>query len=126
MKTFAWSVISFLLFIPATLLNPLCAQEIAYYDLKCEHLVNPVGIDAAHPRFTWKMQDSRKGAKQIAYRIRVGTDSLAVAQGNADYWDTGEVSAAINIVTYQGEPLKPFRRYFWKIEGKDMHGDWRG
>ena len=122
MKTF---VISFVLFISVIGLSPLFAQEVGYYDLKCEHLTNPVGIDASHPRFTWKMQDNRNGAKQTTYRVLVGTDSLSVAQGNADYWDTGEVAAVANIVTYQGEELRPFTRYFWKIEGKDGEGQLR-
>src|SRR5690606_22227614 len=98
------------------------AQEASYYDLKCEHLVNPLGIDAAHPRFTWKMDDKREGARQVGYRLLVGTDSLDVSQGRSDFWDSGAVSSAENLVVYAGKQLRPFTRYFWRVYGKDMHG----
>ena len=45
--------------------------------LQCEYLVNPLGIDAPSPRFTWQLADARQGAKQKAYQVLVSTDSLA-------------------------------------------------
>ncbi len=29
-------------------------------DLECEHLVNPIGIDAPNPRLTWRSEDFRR------------------------------------------------------------------
>jgi hypothetical protein len=28
--------------------------------LRCEYLLNPIGIDAPHPRLTWRLEDARK------------------------------------------------------------------
>src|SRR5688500_12842896 len=52
--------------------------------LECEYLVAPIGIDAALPRLSWRLDDSRVGAKQTAYRIFVGTDSIAVSRGTGN------------------------------------------
>ena len=32
-------------------------------DLRCEHLIRPLGIDRAEPRFSWHLEDERNGAK---------------------------------------------------------------
>ncbi len=96
------------------------AQQGYLYDLRCEYLTNPIGIDAPAPRLTWKIADDAAGAEQIAYRIVVGTDSAAVAQGVGDHWDTGEVLSAAHLVVYAGTPLKPFTRYFWQVESKGV------
>jgi len=88
------------------------------YDLRCEYLNNPIGIDAAHPRFTWKIADDRRGAAQRAYRIVVGTDSAAVATGRGECWDTGEVASDVSRAVYAGEPLQPFTRYYWRVEAE--------
>ena len=34
--------------------------------LECEHLLRPLGIDAANPRLSWQLADSRQGARQTA------------------------------------------------------------
>lgn len=88
--------------------------------LQCEHLVNPLGIDAAHPRLSWYLQDSRAGARQIAYQIYVGTDSVAVNNGKANRW-AAKVNSSSGLITYSGKALEPFTRYFWKVDvwGKD-------
>ena len=53
-------------------------------NIRCEYLTNPLGIDAASPRFTWLLDDNRYEAVQNAYRIAVGTDSAAVASGHGN------------------------------------------
>jgi len=85
--------------------------------LTCEYLVNPLGIDVPSPRLRWQMNDSRKGACQTAYRIKIGTDSLAVAQGKGGHWDTGIVGGSRMLVPFEGNnSLKPFTRYYWTVQ----------
>ncbi len=84
-------------------------------DLRCEHLTNPLGIDAPSPRLTWLLDDTRYGAVQNAYRIIVGTDSSAVARGQGNTWDTQKVSSDQMMVTYQGTALQPFTKYYWQV-----------
>jgi alpha-L-rhamnosidase len=90
--------------------------------LKCEYLVNPIGIDAPQPRFTWQMADSRQHAKQLAYQVIVGTDSSAVSQGNGNFWQTPKIDSAINLVIYQGKPLLPYTKYYWSVRLWDKDG----
>lgn len=94
----------------------------AIVDLKCEYLISPIGIDAANPRLAWKISDPVPGAKQISYRVVVGIDSVAVAQGKGASWDSGEIASDASLVAYQGEKLLPFTRYFWKVTGAGNHG----
>jgi hypothetical protein len=42
-------------------------------DLRCEYLVNPLGIDVQKPRLSWKLDSSIRGQKQTAYQILVAS-----------------------------------------------------
>jgi len=53
-----------------------CYSQNRPINLKCEYLENPIGVDSYHPRLTWNLADTRKGAGQTAYSITVATDSL--------------------------------------------------
>jgi len=89
--------------------------------LKCEHLINPIGVDNPNPRLSWLMDDNRKGALQKAYRIIVGTDSLQL-KGNVNIqWDTEKVNSSKSLITYKGRALMPFTKYFWKVDVLDQH-----
>ena len=106
------------IFLPTLLLTffQSFSQDICIpVNLKCEYLVNPIGIDAVHPRFTWMMEDKRQGAKQIAYEVQVDTDSLALKKGVGKSWTTGRVDSSSQLLPYYGQPLKPFTRYFWTV-----------
>lgn len=83
--------------------------------LQCEYLVNPLGIDATSPRFTWQLADARQGAKQTAYQILVNTDSLALTKGIGKDWNTDKKSVSQTLVSYQGKPLQAFTKYYWRV-----------
>ncbi|MDR1864944.1 MAG: glycoside hydrolase family 78 protein [Bacteroidales bacterium] len=91
-------------------------------NLRCEHLVNPLGIDAPSPRLSWQLNDARYGARQTAYRLVAGTDSAAVAGGRGDVWDTQRVTSDRILVPYAGRQLSPFTRYFWRVTTWDQDG----
>ena len=90
--------------------------------LTTEYRVNPVGMDVARPRLSWKLPDGGvRNVMQVAYRIRVATspDRLAAP----DVWDSGEVASPQSVnVEYAGPPLEPSREYFWTVETLDNHG----
>ncbi len=91
--------------------------------LEVEHLVTPIGIDAARPRFSWQMADARRGARESAYRILVATAPSRLAPGRADVWDSGVVAADATVdVTYAGAPLRPRSRYWWTVCLRDRGG----
>ena len=88
--------------------------------LQSDHLETPTGIDNPNPRLSWKMEDSRPGAKQVSYRVLLDKDSMKVVNGNADIWDTGKVNSGDRLITYAGKQLEPFTKYYWKVIGGDL------
>ena len=92
-------------------------------NLRCEYLVNPLGIDAPNPRLTWSMTDDRREVAQIAWQIAVGTDSSKVSAGIGDKWSTGKVNSSDMLTVYNGSPLEPFTRYFWSVKVWDEKGN---
>ncbi|HPT21684.1 MAG TPA: family 78 glycoside hydrolase catalytic domain [Bacteroidales bacterium] len=84
-------------------------------NLRCDYLVTPIGVDAGSPRLTWLINDERYGAKQNAYRIIVGTDSMEVANGNGNMWDSKRIESDVMLLNYNGRDLKPFTKYFWSV-----------
>lgn len=89
-------------------------------NLKSDHLENPIGIDNPSPRLSWNIDDARTGAKQTAYQILVGTDSLEVVSGKGNRWDTKKQTVSDILVTYAGEKLSPYTKYYWKVKVWDM------
>lgn len=81
----------------------------AQIDLKCEHLVNPLGIDSPQPRFTWRLNPGQ--GFQHEYKIEVSEDK----NFNTVVWNSGMNVSSANLAVYQGQKLKPFTRYWWKV-----------
>ncbi|TCO28851.1 alpha-L-rhamnosidase [Pedobacter psychrotolerans] len=100
-------------------ISPVAAQPSA---LKCEYLINPIGIDNASPRLSWLMLDNRKGAFQQAYRILVGTDSIQLINKTGIVWDSGKVLNSNSLITYNGAALRPFTKYYWQLALWDKDG----
>ncbi|WP_294185050.1 alpha-L-rhamnosidase N-terminal domain-containing protein [uncultured Sphingobacterium sp.] len=90
--------------------------------LTCEHLVNPLGIDASHPRLSWRLEDGRKGALQQAYQILLAQDSLELLHGAKAHWDSGKQLSSAMLVHYNGTELKPRTKYFWRVKVWDRDG----
>lgn len=91
--------------------------------LTVEHRTDPLGIDAAHPRFGWRMASTARGRHQTAYRIKVATSPRHLTHGSADVWDSGRVDAADSVaVRYSGPALRASTRYHWTVTVWDEHG----
>ena len=86
-------------------------------NLKTQGRVNPVGIDAAQPAFSWQMASNAIGAAQTSYRITVSDEAGSVV------WDSGVVeSAKSNEILYEGEALQPAAAYTWNVTVTDQTG----
>ena len=117
--------VSYLCLLLATLTaqaNPKVVPPPATVALKCEHMVNPLGVDAVQPRLSWKMQDHRRAATQTGYRIIIGKDSLSLVKKKGEVWDTRKVQSNTNLVRYAGKPLEAFSKYYWLVEVWDKDG----
>ncbi len=91
--------------------------------LRCEYLVNPLGIDAAAPRLSWLITDDRRGARQTAYRVLVAGDAARLARDEGDRWDSGRVESSETAhIVYAGRPLCSKERVWWKVQTWDAEG----
>jgi alpha-L-rhamnosidase len=97
-------------------------------NLRCEYLVNPLGIGVAQPRLSWTLQSEERGQVQTAYRILVASDPEFLRDGRGDLWDTGKVTSNRSIqVVYGGRPLSSQMRCYWKVriwDGEDRPSSW--
>ncbi len=84
-------------------------------NLTCDYLVAPLGVDNPAPRLSWRLEDKRQGARQTAYQIIVGEDSLSVVREKGDVWDSGKKESDQMLITYGGQKLRPFTKYYWKV-----------
>jgi alpha-L-rhamnosidase len=90
-------------------------------DLRCENLVNPLGVDTAKPRLSWRMEarDQRSevsGQRQTAYRVLCATTPELLKEGSADLWDSGRVeSDQSQYVTYGGKKLERGVPCHWSV-----------
>lgn len=97
-------------------------------DLRCEYLANPIGIDVVRPRFSWIVEPGRRGQRQCAYQLIVGSSLEQVERGVGDVWDTGRVESDQSYyIVYGGPALPSARGYFWRVRCWDERGrarDW--
>ena len=86
--------------------------------LTTEHQVNPVGLDAAKPRFGWRLVSATPGMTQGRYQIQVGTTA-----GSGAVWDSGLVASSRSTdIAYGGPALAGNRGYHWRVRVADAQG----
>ncbi len=91
--------------------------------LRCEYLVNPLGIDSQRPRLSWTLAGEGRAQSQSAYRILVSRSSEGLSEGRADLWDSGRVeSDRTSHITYGGGALKAGERAWWTVQVWDQDG----
>lgn len=91
--------------------------------LRCEYLVNPLGIDVREPRLSWLLPPGPRGRRQRAYQLLVAGSQEALGRERGDLWDSGRVdSEQSRWVGYRGKPLASGRRCYWKVRVWDESG----
>ena len=89
----------------AAILLTACHPGFSVYDLRCEGLVESLGIDSAQPHFSWKIRSSET-MEQVAYEIEAGPD----------LWQSGRVESAEQVmVPYAGKPLSSRQQAWWRV-----------
>lgn len=94
--------------------------------LRCEYLVNPLGVDVAAPRLDWRPErtrDDARGEMQTAYQVQAASSEKRLLRGRADLWDTGKVLSGESIgLKYGGRALRPGQRVYWRVRVWDKDG----
>lgn len=97
------------------------------FDLKCEYLNNPLGIDVFQPRLSWKMETIAllRGQKQTAYQVLVASNPDNLEKNSGDLWDSGQVISGESVnIPYEGVSLTSGKECFWKVRLRNEHGKW--
>lgn len=85
--------------------------------LKTEYTACPLGMDVAHPRFSWQMESVARDCRQTAYLLRVRDES------GKEVWTSRKVNSSTSLnIRYAGAPLKPRTRYQWTVVVWDQKG----
>jgi alpha-L-rhamnosidase len=89
--------------------------------LRCEYLMNPLGVDAVAPRLSWLVNDPRQGARQTAYQIVTAASEAELE--SAPLWDSSKVESDQSVhVDYKGPALASRQRVFWHVRTWDADG----
>lgn len=101
----------------------LGSQAVRVYDLRCEMMQNPWGVDNLTPALSWKIATDHNGIKQKAYQILAATSAELVNEKDANLWNTGKVSSEQSIwVQYAGKKLSSGSVVYWKLKVWDETG----
>ncbi len=95
---------------------PGLGSDVRVADLQCEYLSNPLGIDVAQPRLSWRLNSQWRGQKQTAYQIIVASRVELLHDDRGDLWNTGKVFSDQSFdVVYAGAPLAARTTCYWKV-----------
>ncbi|HEY2580166.1 MAG TPA: family 78 glycoside hydrolase catalytic domain [Mucilaginibacter sp.] len=100
------------------------ATDLKPHLLTCEYKENPLGIDIKKPGFTWTLSSTKRNEVQSAYEIIVADNETAVNQLKGNMWNSGKVVSSGSIqIEYNGFPLSPYTKYYWRVRVCDGHGN---
>ena len=78
------------------------ASAVSVGDLRCEHLKNPLGIDAVPPRLSWTISTDERDIQQTACQILVASSENKLKPGTADFWDSGKMTTNASVLVPYG------------------------
>jgi len=85
-------------------------------NLICEYKVNPIAVDAANPRLSWKLITQDRNIQQTYYEIRVGTNAVSLTKGQNLIWTSGKVPSDESAHVYYGGPMLTSReKCYWQV-----------
>ncbi len=98
------------------------------YDLSCDLMVSPLGVDSDQPKLSWKLRSMERGQRQTAWQVIVASDPARLAANEGDLWDSGRQASDGQLdICYGGRQLKSSEQVFWKVKVWDRSGqesDW--
>lgn len=113
------SILMMLLNLSTSIAQPTTTVKLT--GLRTEYLENPIGIDAAKPRFTWTIEAGASGSIPPEIRIVVASDSVDLSSGRNLLWQK-QLKVSQSLAVYEGKPLSPFTPYFWRVFMTDLNG----
>ncbi|MEO8861675.1 MAG: family 78 glycoside hydrolase catalytic domain [Ginsengibacter sp.] len=98
-------------------------SQVNVQHLLVENKTNPLSVENAKPRLSWKLISDKRNVMQTAYEIKVSSSPKV----DADIWNSGKISSDKSVlVSYGGSPLKSETKYYWKVRVWDNDGKQSG
>lgn len=105
-----------ILLISFLLAGLISAAQVTIKNLRCEMLVNPLGVDAVQPRFSWQLESDKRNVVQTSYQIIVSSSEQKLKTGDGDVWKSATINDSKSLlISYGGTPLQSATKYFWKV-----------
>ncbi|MDR3252115.1 MAG: glycoside hydrolase family 78 protein [Tannerella sp.] len=93
------------------------------YDLRCENLSSPLGVNTDKPRLSWKNKFAGNGDRQTAYHILAASSPALLAAGKADVWDSELTASEESVLRpLAGRKLSSGEVVYWKVRTYDKNG----
>jgi alpha-L-rhamnosidase len=97
----------------------VASAQISVRHLLTENRTNPVGVDAAVPRFSWQLSGDKRNLLQTAYDIQV----FSADNKRIQSWHSGKMNSSQSVfVPYTGNALETGKKYKWLVEVWDNDG----
>ncbi len=126
MKTLIVSLLTLLLVVGAVE-RAEAGDAIGLYDLKVEHLRNPIQLDIKKPRLSWKIRSENpetRAIEQRSYQILVASSAELLTDDKADLWNSQRVESSQSVlVPYEGQQLNSRQSCYWKVRVTDNRGN---
>jgi len=91
--------------------------QVSVTNLRCEMLVNPLGIYIKDPRFSWQLNSDQRNVQQTEYHIIVSSSEEKLNKDEGDVWNSGKQNSSQSIhINYSGKQLQSATKYFWKVK----------
>ncbi|KXT15665.1 hypothetical protein AC579_6132 [Pseudocercospora musae] len=87
--------------------------------LRCNGLLNPLGLDDGNARLSWFLRPGARGEQQSSFRVQASTDKSFI---QIDLWDSGRIESGHPSATYAGSPPGKGQRAYWRVQIEDAKG----
>jgi len=105
-------------------INISAFPQVSLQNLRCEMLVNPLGINVTLPRLSWEIQSTQRNTNQIACQIIVASTKENIGKNIGDLWSSGKMNSNQSIhIIYAGKALQSRTTCFWKVKVFTNNGE---
>ena len=88
--------------------------------LRCDGVVNPLGVDSDLPNLSWQLSSSTPNQRQTAYQILAKISSPSQKSGTI--WDSGQIFSDATLQIPFTNQLNSAAQVFWKVRVWDENG----
>src|SRR2546428_10344054 len=67
--------------------------SLAPVELRCDGIMDPLGVDSAPPRLSWQLRGEGRGLRQRGWQVLVASSPESLSHDQGDVWDSGHVES---------------------------------